>query len=195
MASGATRDSSNGRKALTAQEIIELGACLTEVFRVIREMHEAKKVAKHIKYPPLPAVFSESIVIAATSALFGPIWTTYFGGRLCDLLLESNDGLTQKRVEVKATGRHAFQELKDKDLQADFLVWLRFGRRFESGSGPIEVAVLEAPGKYITEPRRLDVTRFEAIPGVVSNQRLFRFDSLEDLVGGRISRVRLAPHQ
>ncbi len=195
MGSGDEKDSSNrqarqrAREPLTTEEILELGSSLTEVFRAIRTMHERKRVAKYIKYPPLPSVFSESIVIAATPTLFGATWTARFGGTLCDLVLRTGEDLDEKRVEVKATGRHAFQELKEKDLQADFLVWLRFGRRFETGSGPIEVAILEAPGRYIAKPRRLDVTRFEAIRGVVDNQKLFRFDSLEDLLNGRTSKA------
>lgn len=156
---------------------------------MIREMRDHDKVAVHIKFPPLPAVFSESIVIAATPTLVGPEWTARFGGRVCDVVLTSNTASAEKRIEVKATGRHAFQELKEKDLRADFLVWIRFGRRFEAGHGPIVAVVLESPGKYITEAQRLDVNRFEAIPGVLDNQRLFRFDSLDDLVTGTTSGV------
>jgi hypothetical protein len=82
------------------------------------------------------------------------------------------------KVEVKATGQHAFQELKDKDLRADVLVWLRFGRRLELGTGPIEAAVIEGPGKYIHRQCRLDVRRFEAVAGILAAQKVFRFDSL-----------------
>jgi len=180
---------------LTTDEIMELERSLTDIFRIIREMRDRNKVAAHIKYPPLPPVFSESIVIAAVPTFFGIGWTAGFGGRVCDVILRSNKDGAERRVEVKATGRHAVQELKAKDLRADFLVWIRFGPRFETGSGPIEAAVLEAPGRYIIEPRRLDVNRFEAIPGVLDSQRLFCFDSLDDLLAGRFSKVGGASNQ
>ncbi len=81
-------------------------------------------------------------------------------------------------MEVKASGQHGFQELKAKDLRADVLIWIRFGRRYELGSGSIEVAVIENPGKYIAKPRRLDVNRLDRIPGIIESQKILRFGSL-----------------
>jgi len=173
----------NPRKPLAPAEIFELDHALTNVFRMIRETRELNPVASHIKFPGLPAVFSESIVIAAANVLFGPGWKCRYGGNECDVILESTDGTQTKRVEVKATGHHAFQELKAKDLRADGLVWVRFGRRYEVGGGTIEVAVIEDPGKYVSSPRRLDVKRLNAIPGIKASQRVFRFESIEELIG------------
>ncbi len=175
--------SKNSREPLTPTEILELDRALTNVFRMIREARELNPVACHIKYPSLPAVFSESIVIAAATVLFGPSWKCRYGGKECDVILESAHGAQTKRVEVKATGHHAFQELKAKDLRADILVWVRFGRRYELGAGAIEVAIIETPGKYVPNPRRLDVNRLNAIPGITATQKMFRFESIEDLVG------------
>lgn len=179
----AKRCPSRAREPLTTTQIIELDRALAAVFRIIREMREQTSVARHIKFPSLPAAFSESIVIAATPALFGPGWRCGYGGKKCDIFLENvNDGLT-KRVEVKASGQHAFQELKAKDLRADVLIWIRFGRRYQVGSGPIEVAVIENPGKYIAKPRRLDVNRLDRIPGIIESQKILRFESIEQLLG------------
>ncbi len=175
----------NLREPLEPAEIFELDRVLINVFRMIRETRELNSVASHIKFPGLPAVFSESIVIAAANVLFGPGWKCRYGGNECDIILESADGTQTKRVEVKATGHHAFQELKAKDLRADVLVWVRFGRRYEVGEGAIEVAVIENPGKYVSSPRRLDVNRLNAIPGITTSQRVFHFESIEELVGNR----------
>lgn len=125
---------------------------------------------------------SESIAIAATPLLFGPDWRGNYGGSSSDLLVENGTDHRRLRVEVKATGRHAFQEFKDKDLQADVLLWIRFGTRLEAGSGPIEVAVIERPGKYIRTQRRLDVRRLEAIPGIREAQKVLRFDRLDSML-------------
>jgi len=159
-----------------------------EVFRTIRHLRTHTAAAGHIKFPSLPSVFSESIAIAATPLLFGPGWRARYGGRTADVLVENTDTGHVLRVEVKATGRHAFQELKGKDLRADFLLWIRFGTRLESGSGPIEVALLESPGKYVTRQCRLDVRRLEAIPGLQEAQRLFRFESLKSMLTVAASR-------
>jgi hypothetical protein len=162
---------------------MELDRALAAVFRMIREVREKTPVARHIKFPALPAIFSESIVMAAATALFGSGWRCVSGGNNCDIILENANRDLKKRVEVKATGRHAFQELKAKDLRADILIWIRFGRRYELGSGLIEIAVIESPGRYITRPRRLDINRLERIPGIVENQKILRFESIEQLLG------------
>jgi hypothetical protein len=171
------------RKALTVDEILQLEAALMEVFRTIRQLKERSPAAKHIKFPPLPAAFSESIAIVATPLLFGSDWTGRYGGSLSDLIVENTKTCGRLRVEVKATGRHAFQELKEKNLQADVLLWIRFGTRFERGSGPIMVAVIESPGKYIGGQCRLDIRRIENIPGIRDAQKVHQFETLESMLG------------
>jgi len=96
--------------------------------------------------------------------------------------LIENGGGEQRRVEVKATGVHAFQEFKAKDLRADFLVWVRFGRRFNLGQGPIEIAILSNPSRFIPDACRLDTARFEKRIGPSDSLRILSFDSLEALL-------------
>ena len=175
------RHSPRGRVPLIPREILQLDAALIRAFRTIQELREELPAARHIKFPPLPSIFSESIVIAAAPRIFGPGWTARYGGAACDVLIESDQG-EERRVEVKATGVHAFQELKAKDLRADFLVWVRFGRRFESGQGPIEIAILSNPSQFIPAACRLDTARFERRVGSTDALRTLSFDSLEALL-------------
>lgn len=170
------------RKPLNLTEMQELESALIGVFSVVLKFRRENPVAKHIKFPPMPSILSESIAIAATPLLFGPNWEGRYGGALCDVLIEDRNSSASRRVEVKATGQHAFQELKEKDLRADALIWIRFGQRFERGNGPIDVLVLDKPGKYVNSNCRLDVRRFEAIPGIRENQRIYRFESIAQLV-------------
>lgn len=163
---------------MTVQEILELEKALMEVFRTIRKLRERSVATRYIKFPPLPPVFSESIAIAIIPRLFGSEWKARYGGSLADVIIENATARSALKVEVKATGQHAFQELKDKDLRADILIWLRFGHRLELGTGPIEVAVIKTPGRFIRSRCRLDVRRFEAIAGVQEAQKICRFDSL-----------------
>lgn len=175
---------------MAINEILQLEASLTEIFHTIHRLRQRNVAARHIKFPPVPPVFSESIAIAATPALFGSGWKGRYGGRKSDILVENVRTRRALRVEVKATGQHAFQELKEKDLQADVLVWFRFGRRFQDGVGPIEVAVLHSPGRYVRNQCRLDVRRFEAIPGIQSAQKIFRFESLGAMLGAETNDLR-----
>lgn len=173
---------SKRREPLTQEQILTLDRALMGVFHSIRAFRESNAVARHIKFPPIPAIFSESIAIAATPILFGPEWTGCYGGRDSDLTVKHCVSGKLLRVEVKATGQHAFQELKEKDLLADALIWIRFGRRYELGGGVIEVAVIEALGRYVKASCRLDVRRWDLIPGLLDSQRVFRFDSLEQML-------------
>jgi hypothetical protein len=170
------------RAPLTVAEILQLDAALMQAFRTIQTLRRQNRVAKYIKFPPLPSVFSESIVIASVRRLFGVDWEAAYGGKTSDVVIESVRGET-KRVEVKATGEHAFQEFKAKDLRADFLVWIRFGRRFQAGAGRIEIALLQEPARFISAPCRLDTVRFERRVGATDHLRVLAFDSLEELLG------------
>lgn len=178
---GRDRPPHRGRVPLIPGEILQLDAALVRAFRTIQELREELPAARYIKFPPLPSIFSESIVIAAAPRIFGPEWTARYGGTTSDVLID-NGGGEERRVEVKATGAHAFQELKAKDLRADFLVWVRFGRRFEVGQGPIEMVVLNNPSRFIPAACRLDTVRFERRVGSTDSLRTLSFDSLEDLL-------------
>ena len=82
---------------------------------------------------------------------------------------------------------HAFQEFKAKDLRADFLVWVRFGRRFNLGQGPIEIAILSNPSRFIPDACRLDTAQFEKRVGSSDSLRILSFDSLEALLPYQLS--------
>jgi hypothetical protein len=121
-------------------------------------------------------------VIAAIERLMGLGCKAAFGGANCDVLVEDATGEV-KRVEVKATAEHAFQELKAKDLRADILVWIRFGRRFHQGDGPIEVALLNEPSRFFAGPCRVDTVRFERRIGSSGSLQVLSFSSLHELLG------------
>jgi hypothetical protein len=180
---GAARASAKqGRAPLTLEEILELDAALVQAFRTIETLRTQHLAARHIKFPPMPSIFTESIVIASAARLFGPGWNAKFGSTECDVLIQNDRGEV-KRVEVKATGEHNFQEFKAKDLRADILLWIRFGRRFKDGAGAIEVAMLEEPSRFIDGPCRLDRTRFSQRIGKTDCLQMLSFESLEELLG------------
>ena len=109
------------RRLLTPQEIIELDQALVEGFALHRDLKSRILTAHHIKFPQLPAILAESFVIVTANKLFGADWKATFGGSVSDIQLLNATGQT-RRVEVKSTAIHEFQELKAKDLLADTLV-------------------------------------------------------------------------
>lgn len=146
------------RKPLTPAQIIQLDDALKESFASHQALRRRKPAAQFIKFPQVPAVFAESIVVGGAGKLFGAGWTAALGHPLSDIRLSGPNGQT-RRVEVKSTAHHGFQELKSKDLLADVLVWIHFGDRFSGGAGTIQVVIIKNPGKYISESVRLDIPR------------------------------------
>ena len=169
------------RSPLTPQEIIELDRALIEAFASHRSLKNRLPAARYIKYSQLPALFAESFVIAGARKLFGSKWIAAIGRPLSDVRLSDSTGRT-RRVEVKSSGHHGFQELKSKDLLADTLVWVHFGRRFHEGHGAIQVVILDNPGKYISEPIRLDIPRLRRKVGQTSDLRQIEVEDLEDFL-------------
>src|SRR5687767_5749286 len=91
---------SSGRIPLGRDEILQLDAALIRAFQTIQALRDEIPAAKHVKFPALPSIFSESIVIAVASRLFGPEWHARFGGATCDVLIENEKGVAM-RIEVK----------------------------------------------------------------------------------------------
>ena len=169
------------RSPLTPQEIIELDRALIEAFASHRSLKNRIPAARYIKYSQLPALFAESFVIAGTRKLFGSGWLAAIGRPVSDVRLSDATGRS-RRVEVKSSGHHGFQELKRKDLLADTIVWVHFGRRFHEGHGAIQVVILDNPGKHISEPVRLDIPRLMRRVGNTQDLRLIEIADLEDFL-------------
>jgi hypothetical protein len=169
------------RRSLTPREIIEIDRALVEVFASHRAIKNRIPAARYIKFPQIPAILGESIVIAAAGKLHGTDWKKALGGSLSDVQLFDSTGRT-RRVEVKSTGRHGFQEFKAKDLLADTLVWIHFGKRFDEGHGAIQIVILDNPGKYIFESVRLDIPRLMRKVGDTSDLRQLEVIDLEDFL-------------
>lgn len=169
------------RRPLTPQEIVELDQAFVAAFASHRDLKSRIPAARYIKFPQIPAILGESFVIAAAGKLFGTDWKAAFGGSLSDVQLFDSIGRT-RRVEVKSTGRHGFQELKAKDLSADTLVWIHFGKQLDEGYGAIQIVILDNPGKYIFEPGRLDIPRLMRKVGDTSDLRQLEVVDLEDFL-------------
>ena len=128
--------------------LIALDAALIRIYAVMREIREEEPIAASISRPPVPSRLSESLVAAAAPVLFGRGAVAESGGAAADLRIMSHDR-PNRLVEVKATGAWGFQEIKDRDLAPDVLVWVAFGSRYELGAGPIDMFVLPEPQRFV----------------------------------------------
>jgi|WetSurMetagenome_2_1015567.scaffolds.fasta_scaffold619950_1 hypothetical protein len=146
------------KNLLTKNDLLELDSKLIEIYGFFGELRSKSAIARLIHLPSVPAEFSESLTIHCSERFFGAGWKAKFGGRLCDVILEKTG--ERRTVEVKATGQTSFQELKAKDLAADFIVWIHFGERYINGSGKLQVYILRSPNQYIHNPLRLKLHEF-----------------------------------
>jgi hypothetical protein len=169
------------RKPLNAREILELDAALMEAYRLHAHLRDKYPAASHILRPPVPAVLSESLVAVGAEKLFGPDSVAAYGGREADLRVVR--GSSAVLVEVKATGMSAFQEIKQRDLARDYLVWVDFGRRYVDGQGAIDVHLLPDPARFTPPRAKITLTMFlaaaEELPGFETRS----FSDLRELVG------------
>ncbi len=146
------------KNLLSKNDLVELDNKLIEIYGFLRELRSKSSIARLIHLPSVPAELSESLTIHCANRFFGQGWRAEFGGRLCDVILEKPG--ERKTVEVKATGQTSFQELKAKDLSADFITWIHFGERYINGTGKLQIYILGNPGKYIHKPLRLKLHEF-----------------------------------
>lgn len=171
------------RSPLAPEEILELDEALIKAYRSHLRLRNRYPAAAQIQFPPIPAVLSESLVAAGVQHILGPGWTASYGGRVSDLVA------TKRRhrpvwIEVKATGSSQFQEFKPKDLDADLLVWLNFGPRYQDGAGPLEIYCLRKPGKLFPAARRLLLSRFVEIASTAPSATFWKltFADVSDML-------------
>jgi hypothetical protein len=166
---------------------MELDAALLAAYRAHAELCRTHPIARgRISRPGIPAVLSESLAAAAAPFFLPAGAVPTFGGSDADLAFELPKG-ERMLVEVKASGASAFQEIKDRDLIRDALVWIDFGRRYVNGDGPIVVYFLPDPSRYQPPRRKLTLDLFlsgvSGLPGFSSTT----FGSPGDLPNARTS--------
>ncbi len=142
-----------GKRVLTLQEIRGLADLLRSVFSRIAEIRRDNPLARHIQFPKTPCILSESLAIHLLR--WGDILPDLtgcsfnLGGKRADIVAERL-GET-KTIEVKATGKSAFQNFVAKDVDADYVIWIHFGDYFlASGEKNLRAFVLREPRRYFS---------------------------------------------
>lgn len=150
------------RTCLGWSDVVELIELLTDVFSYISSRRDQNPLAKWIQFSKIPPILSESLCVLEAEKLFPGSSSAVFGGRECDVVVNFGDE-TRKTAEIKATGQSAFQALSNKDIAADFLVWVHFGRFFEDNNEEIRAYVVDSPGRIFTRPVKINLERFRSI--------------------------------
>ena len=149
------------RTCLRWNEITELMELLADIFSYISNLRDENPLANKIQLPKIPPILSESLCILEAEKLFPGCSNAVFGGRECDIIVGFQDG-TRKTAEIKATGQSAFQALSKKDIAADFLVWVHFGRFFEGNDEEIRAYVMENPKRIFIKAVKINLEKFKS---------------------------------
>lgn len=164
-------------RLLNLKEIRELISLIRRDFKHKIELRKESRLAEKIKFPSIPSNLTESLTIHLLKnynilpELSG--FKIDFGGRTSDILA-TNIGL-QKTIEVKATGKSAFEFFSDKDIKADYIIWLHFGDFFlKEDSKIIEIYVIYEPKKYFNKSQKITLNQLKQI--VKDNLKIIKFN-------------------
>jgi hypothetical protein len=151
------------RICLTKREIRKLLQLLLATFDYLKDLKSENELAEYIQFPKIPPKLSESIVmhlIAENRLLPSNIRDVDFGGSRNDLIATTNSN-DEILVEVKSTGKSAFQYLGKKDISTDLLVWVHFGDFFLGNETTIEILIVRDPSRYFDEPVKIRLSKFK----------------------------------
>jgi hypothetical protein len=159
------------KQALGRAQIGELSRALRDVFDFHKALRGKYPSAAMIQFPKTPSDFSEAIVLELIKngkileVLKG--YECKLGGKKADILARSGD--FEVRIEVKATGKSAFQFFGPKDVVADYLIWVHFGDFFSDAKEAIKIYVVQEPERFFKAPQKITLSAFRKIANPVEH--------------------------
>lgn len=169
------------RELISIQDIKKLNKLLREVFKYITKLKKKHALADKIKYPQLPSILSESLAIhllkkkVILSELDG--FNFNFGGRVADVLATNNSQTI--KIEVKATAKSAFEYFGEKDISADYILWIHFAEFYmNSEDTNIEIYIIKKPGDYFKTPIKITLSKLKQVIGKNLKNINLNIDSL-----------------
>ena len=184
MPEGSTSRKGRARTLLSVEQLLAFDVALIAAYRDHAALCDTHPVARgQISRPSIPSAFSESLTALLGAALYGAGATVAYGGAASDLLVFSPNGRALT-VEVKASGVSRFQELKERDLAADALVWVDFGSRYVEGQGPVTFHHLPDPGRFAAPRRKLTLDVFLRAVEQLEGFRSITVPDLRELLTG-----------
>ena len=144
-----------GGQMLSRVELRSLIEAVREASCFLSGLRLRCPMAKHVQYPKIPTVLSESLAVYAINnglllASVGPFRRVERGGREADIIAVCDDGRRLK-IETKASGEKNFATFGAKDYCADYLLWMLFGSLLRENAVPriIEVLVCPSPAEHL----------------------------------------------
>ena len=161
-------------------EINEALVAVRASFRAIQQIRRDFHGGRHVQFPRIPSILSESMIAREIRLGRTPLWqepgASLPGGRSCDILAKV--GENEYKVQVKATGSQGFQYLGPKDIVSDVLVWLHFGSFFEKDERlPLECYWLPRPSSLFTRDVKISLPKFRHLGAGTLIQRLILWES------------------
>ncbi len=145
-------------RILSLEDIKRTLILLREVFGYFVNLRKDFTLASMIKYPQIPSFFTESLALhLLRKAIILPELKEipfYLDGRIADII--GKNGERRIKIEVKATAASAFQYFSKKDVTADFLVWIHFGRFFlNEEQTQIEIFTIRNPSLFFNTSSKI----------------------------------------
>ena len=172
------------RELISTKEIKELNELLRQVFEYIINLKKGYKLADKIKYPQIPSILTESLAIhLLKKGEIIPELTGFkfeFGGRTADILATKGSRII--KIEVKATAKSAFQYFGEKDITANYILWIHFADFYMSSKDTnIEMYIIKKPDDYFKRPVKITLSKLKQNLGENLEKRHFDIDSLEHI--------------
>lgn len=138
----------------------------------IFDLREENPAANFIQTPKLSSAITESLAhylitehtlipVLADCNLIGRGDLVY--GRMCGI---------RKNLQIKSTGRQAFSKTSQKDLKADYLIWLDMSGVVAPPGNKrcFEAHVLKNPGAALPKPKHIRLKEFLELPEIKSQK-------------------------
>ena len=157
------------KDSLSGTEIQELAKRTADVFSFISDLKKNYEICNHIQYPKIPQMLSESLAVnlIEQSKILKELTghKISLGGVIADVKAESKNNSTVK-IEVKSTGKSAFQEFGPKDIIADYLVWIHFGGSFLTRDfSKVQAYTIKNPNSYFKKPIKITLDKLKQVVG------------------------------
>ena len=169
------------KQPLNLAQILKAEEALIKAFRSVstirRDYGEAGAL---IQLPRIPPLISESIVYWMLKSRSDLI-TLDFRKSGRDLIGTATDGSVMP-IEVKATGRQAFQHFSQKDITSRWLVWVHFQRYFEEEEDPILVYLFQEVGNEFLASGRVTLSKVLAKIPQDRQEILIESETISDLL-------------
>ncbi len=147
-------------KHLSKQDIESLSQSLKRSFKYLTDQRTSDVLAKYIQFPKIPPILSESLVarLITNKKILSDLAVDkiVINHAQADLVIVTPSHKIM--VEVKSTGKSAFQNIGEKDIRSDYLIWVHFNTFFtEEKLDSFEVFIIKHPKRYFTKPTKINL--------------------------------------